>query len=75
MMPSRIALRSALLLVLAMALTGVPVGAALNVAPATTVRIAKISVPGEPLRAFDISCDRIPDERLAGWIRSLVWRG
>jgi hypothetical protein len=46
---------SAFLAMLAIAVTSVPAGAALGAPPATTVRIAKIGVPGKPLRAFDIS--------------------
>src|ERR1041385_2961019 len=51
----RIALRSALIAGLAAAVTSLPATATLNPAPATTVRMAKIGVPGKPLRAFDIS--------------------
>ena len=51
----RIALRSALIAGFAAALTSLPATATLNPAPATTVRMAKIGVPGKPLRAFDIS--------------------
>ena len=51
----RLAFRSAPLALLALALTGVSAGAASNTAPDTTVRIAKIEIPGKPLRAFDIS--------------------
>lgn len=54
-MSRHLVLRGTSLALLAMALTTVSAGAVLNAPPATTVRIAKIAVPGKPLRAFDIS--------------------
>jgi DNA-binding beta-propeller fold protein YncE len=50
----RFVLRGAPLAVLALTLTSASAGATVP-APATTVRIAKITVPGKPLKAFDIS--------------------
>jgi hypothetical protein len=47
-------LRATTLALMAAALTTVSTGAA-QTAPGTTVRIAKITLPGKPLRAFDIS--------------------
>jgi DNA-binding beta-propeller fold protein YncE len=54
-MQIRFAFRGAPIALLAMALTSVSAGAASNTPPDTTVRIAKIEIPGKPLRAFDIS--------------------
>jgi len=54
-MLSSVVLRGAAVALLAMALTGGTAGAVLNPPPSTTVRLAKIPVPGKPLRAFDIS--------------------
>jgi hypothetical protein len=48
-------MRGAILALLVTALTSVSAGATLNPTPATTVRLAKIGIPGKPLRAFDIS--------------------
>jgi DNA-binding beta-propeller fold protein YncE len=50
----RFVLRAAPLLLLAMALSSAPANAA-NAGTATTVRLAKIAIPGKALRAFDIS--------------------
>ena len=54
-MLSRFVLRGTSLALLALALTSASAGAVLNAPPATTVRIAKVAVPGKPLKAFDIS--------------------
>jgi DNA-binding beta-propeller fold protein YncE len=54
-MTRRFVLRSALLAALAILISTVSAGAVLNAPPATTVRIAKIGIPGKPLKAFDIS--------------------
>ena len=54
-MLSRFALRGAPLALLVMALTSVSAGAVENPSPNSTVRIAKVAIPGKPLRAFDIS--------------------
>lgn len=54
-MLSRFVLRGTSLALVAMALTTVSAGAVAQPAPSTTVRIAKIAIPGKPLRAFDIS--------------------
>jgi DNA-binding beta-propeller fold protein YncE len=54
-MRSGFVLRGAALALLAMTLTSVSAGAVLNPVPSTTVRIAKIGIPGKPLKAFDIS--------------------
>jgi DNA-binding beta-propeller fold protein YncE len=51
----RFVLRGAPLALLAFTLTSVSAGAVVIPAPATTVKIAKIAVPGKPLKAFDIS--------------------
>jgi len=50
----RFMLRGASVALLAITLTSVSVSAAIP-APATTVRIDKIAIPGKPLKAFDIS--------------------
>jgi DNA-binding beta-propeller fold protein YncE len=54
-MLSRFALRCASLALLSIALTSASASAVLNAPPATTVKIAKIAIPGKPLKAFDIS--------------------
>src|SRR5579859_4511308 len=51
----RFVLRGAPLALLALTLTSASASAVAVPAPATTVRIAKIAVPGKPLKAFDIS--------------------
>jgi DNA-binding beta-propeller fold protein YncE len=51
----RFVLRGAPLALLALTLTSVSASAIAVPAPATTVRIAKIAIPGKPLKAFDIS--------------------
>ena len=50
----RFVLRGAPVALLAITLTSVSASAA-TPAPATTVRIDKIAIPGKPLKAFDIS--------------------
>src|SRR5579859_1820610 len=52
---ARLLFRGAPLALLALTLTSVSAGAVAVPAPATTVRIAKIAVPGKPLKAWDIS--------------------
>jgi len=47
--------RGASVALLAIALSSTSAGAVINPAPATTVRIDKIAIPGKPLKAFDIS--------------------
>jgi DNA-binding beta-propeller fold protein YncE len=52
---SRFLLRGAPLALLALTLTSVSASAVAIPAPATTVRIAKIPIPGKPMKAWDIS--------------------
>ena len=51
----RFVLRGAPLALLALTLTSVSASAITVPAPAPAVRMAKISIPGKPLKAFDIS--------------------
>jgi len=48
-------LRGAALALLVLSLSGGSVGAAASAPPSETVKIAKIAIPGSPLKAFDIS--------------------